>query len=100
MTTRPPLVTHLSVAWLCGLALLVQPALLSAAELTVEVQQLTRGPQHHFFGYIGHVRTIPWNSSGRYIVALRTDFQDHMPGPDEAAEIILIDTQRDSVVIP
>jgi hypothetical protein len=59
-----------------------------------EVRQVTFGPQHHFFGYIGHVRTIPWNQSGRFIVTLRTDFQDRMPKPGEAADIILLDTQN------
>ena len=59
------------------------------------VRQVTRGPQHHFFGYIGHVRTIPWNASGRDIVALRTSFQDHLPTGDEPADIVLLDTQND-----
>jgi hypothetical protein len=61
---------------------------------SVEVKQITFGPAHHFFGYIGHARTIPWNQSGRYIVALETDFQDHMPAADEAARIILMDTKK------
>jgi len=69
-----------------------------AAELSLEVRPLTRGPKHHFFGYIGHVRTIPWNQSGRYIVALQTDFQDRMPGPDDAAEVVLIDTQTSDAI--
>ena len=64
-----------------------------AAEPRLQVEPLTSGPKHHFFGYIGHAGTCPWNQSGRYIVALQTDFQDHMPRPDEAAEVILIDTQ-------
>src|ERR1044072_6914081 len=63
-----------------------------AGDLILEIKQLTRGPQHHFFGYIGHVRTIPWNQSGRYIVALETEFQERMPKGDEAANIILIGT--------
>lgn len=68
------------------------------AELTLEAKQLTSGPKHHFFGYIGHVQNIPWNQSGRYLVALRTEFQDHLPRADEAAEIVLLDTQRDYAV--
>ncbi len=71
---------------------------LSAADLRVTVTPLTSGPKQHFFGYIGHVHTIPWNQSGRYIVALQTDFQDHMPRPQDAAEIILIDTQQDNAI--
>src|SRR5262245_54808815 len=63
----------------------------TASELTTEVQQITFGPRHHFFGYFGHVRTIPWNASGRRIVALRTEFQDRMPRPGEAADIVLLD---------
>ncbi len=70
----------------------------SAAELRVSVTPLTSGPKQHFFGYIGHVRTIPWNQSGRYIVALQTEFQDHMPRPEDAAEIILIDTQQGNAI--
>ena len=62
------------------------------------VEQITFGPRHHFFGYIGQSQTIPWNGSGRYILGLRSDFQDHMPGTGEAAEIVLIDTQNDYAV--
>lgn len=74
------------------------PLAVSGAEPTVAVKQLTFGPKHHFFGYIGHVRTIPWNASGRYIVGLQTAFQDHLPRPDEAADVILIDTQNNNQV--
>ena len=62
---------------------------------TIEREQITSGPKNHFFGYIGHVGTIPWNASGRYIVALRTDFVDRMPGPDDVADVILLDTHND-----
>src|SRR5262245_16940875 len=65
------------------------------AEPRLEVRQLTTGPLHHFFGYIGHVQNIPWNKSGRYIVALRTPVRDHLPAAEEPAEIILLDTETD-----
>lgn len=61
-------------------------------------EQITSGPENHLFGYIGHVGTIPWNASGRYIVALRTEFVDRMPGPDDPAEIILLDVEDDYAV--
>jgi len=61
----------------------------------VEIRQITFGPKHHFFGYIGQCKTVPWNASGRYILALQTDFQDRMPGPSDAAEIVLLDVQHD-----
>jgi hypothetical protein len=63
-----------------------------ATDLRLEAEQVTHGPSHHFFGYIGHAGTCPWNRSGRYIVALQAGFQDHMPRPEEAAHVILIDT--------
>ena len=65
-----------------------------ADSFELEIEQITYGPKHHFFGYIGQSQTVPWNQSGRYIVALRNDFQDHMPGPGEAADVILIDTEN------
>jgi hypothetical protein len=65
-----------------------------------EVQQITSGPKHHLFGYIGHALTIPWNKSERYIVSLQNDFYKRMPLKGEAAEIILIDTKNDYNIIP
>ena len=44
----------------------------SRADFTTEIKQITFGPSHHFFGYIGHVQTIPWNRSGRFVLALQT----------------------------
>lgn len=66
---------------------------LHAAGLVLEARQLTFGPKHHFYGYIGHVQNSPWNQGGRYLVALRTSFQDHLPRADEAAEIVLLDSR-------
>jgi hypothetical protein len=66
----------------------------------LKVEQVTTGTKHHFFGYIGQCRTIPWNASGRYIVALEIDTIDRMPRPDEAATIILVDTQQGNRIVP
>lgn len=86
-----------AIEWIVLLGLLQQA---SGDTLSVEIRQITFGPKHHFFGYIGQCRTIPWNASGRYILALRTGFQDHMPSPSDAAEIVLLDTQQDYLPIP
>lgn len=72
----------------------------SANELALNVKQITHGPQHHFFGYIGQSLTTPWNASGRYILSLRTGFHDRMPRSEDAADVVLIDTQDDYRVIP
>jgi hypothetical protein len=63
------------------------------AELTTSVQQITHGPKHHFFGYFGHVRTIPWNASGNTMLVLESEFQDRMPKPGEPANIVLLDVK-------
>ena len=67
---------------------------------SVKVEQITHGPKNHFFGYIGHALTIPWDADDRYIVALRTDFYKRMPRRGEAAEIVLIDTQDGYRITP
>lgn len=77
---------------LCGSA--------GAQQLQLGVRQLTRGPNHHFFGYIGQSLTTPWNASGRYILSLRTTFHDRMPNAGEAADVVLIDTEDNNRVRP
>jgi hypothetical protein len=67
----------------------------AAAPPPLEVRQITTGPLHHFFGYIGHVQNVPWNKSGRYIVALRTAVRDHLPNGSEPADIVLLDTNNE-----
>lgn len=82
------------------IASFVASPFMANGEIVLEPEQITHGPQHHFFGYFGHVGTVPWNASGRYIVALRTEFQDRMPLAKEATEIVLIDTQNEYAVRP
>jgi hypothetical protein len=57
---------------------------------TAKVRVVTSGGKHHFFGYYG---ITPWNRSGKYMVCLESDFQDHLPKPEEAAGIGLVDTK-------
>src|SRR5687768_8165168 len=66
----------------------------SQSQVGYEVQQLTFGPAHHFYGYIGHVGNSPYSADGRHLIALRTTFQDRMPGPQDAADIVLIDATQ------
>ena len=72
------------------------PSFLNAENWVAE--KITTGQKHHFFGYIGPVQTIPWNASGRYIVALRVEFQNRLPGANDAAEIVLLDAKHDYAV--
>jgi hypothetical protein len=41
------------------------------------------------------VQNVPWNKSGRYIVALRTSVRDHLPDGNEPADVVLLDTAND-----
>lgn len=66
--------------------------------LSLDIKQISFGPKNHLFGYIGHVQNIPWNQSGRYILAFQRDDQERMPNPGEAANIVLIDTQKDYAI--
>ncbi|MBX3414670.1 MAG: hypothetical protein KF708_18425 [Pirellulales bacterium] len=86
------MIRRLGISLVCFLLLACTS---SGGDPIPSVRQITHGPAHHFFGYIGHVRTIPWNASGRYILALRAAFQDRMPGGDDAAEIVLLDSEHD-----
>lgn len=69
-----------------------------SGEFTVE--QITTGPAHHFFGYIGQSLTIPWNGTGRYILCLESDFHDRMPSANDSARILLIDTEDNNKLLP
>jgi hypothetical protein len=54
---------------------------------TYSIRAVTSGPKHHFFGYYG---ITPWNASGKEMVCLESNFQDHLPLPHEKASICLI----------
>ncbi|MDB4694955.1 hypothetical protein OAF83_01510 [Rubripirellula sp.] len=65
----------------------------------LEVEQITSGPKHHFFGYIGQCQTIPWSFDGRYILAMEIDEIARMPDANEAATICLIDTENQNKIL-
>ena len=79
----------LTVGWMCWIF-----ALTGASTAEPTIKQITFGPSNHFFGYIGHVGNTPWNASGRYMVLLRTTFQDRMPTPEDVADIVIVDTEN------
>jgi len=67
--------------------------------IELRIEQITSGPKHHFFGYIGQCQTIPWNASGRYILALEIDEINRLPKPEDAATVILIDTRNGNKIV-
>ncbi len=82
----------------CAVAAFVFTSTALAAEMSVAVTQITHGPQHHYFGYIGQSRTVPWNANGRYILALQVPFQDRLPGTNDPADVCLLDTQANYAI--
>jgi len=70
-----------------------------AADFDLSIEQVTSGMKHHFFGYIGQCQTIPWNSTGRYILGLEINTIDRMPKPEEAATVILVDTLQGNKIL-
>ncbi len=65
------------------------------APIQLDVRQITSGPLTHFYGYIGHVGNTPWSANGRWLVALRTPHLERLPGREDPAEVIVMDTQND-----
>lgn len=54
----------------------------------MDIQRLSTGSKHHFFGYYG---INPWDRTSRYHLALETDFHTHRPLPEDVAVVGLVD---------
>ena len=57
-------------------------------EYGFEVIALTQGPKHHFFGYYD-IQT--WDSTGRYVLALESDFDDRFPTARDTAVVGMVE---------
>ena len=90
------------VFWLgCGVGLWVPSGLCQTMPSTsplptrlpdaTRTEQITFGPQHHFYGYEGHAGNTPFNGDDTKLVLLETAFQDRAVTPGDAASIILYD---------
>jgi hypothetical protein len=79
-----------------GLAMLTIPGLagFNASKLSTSIKQITTGPDHHLFGYIGQSLTNPWNASDKRILSLSTPFIDHLPDGSEPAGVNLVHTDK------
>jgi hypothetical protein len=71
----------------------------NTSSIGLEIEQLTSGEKHHFFGYIGQCLTIPWNADGRYVLGLEIEQIDRLPTPQEFAAVILVDTENNNKII-
>ncbi len=59
-------------------------------ELSRKVSRLSVSPKQHFFGYYG---INPWDKSGRYHLALETDFHTYRPTASDVATVGLVDRE-------
>ena len=64
-------------------------------EYGFEVIALTGGPKHHFFGYYD-IQT--WDSTGKYVLALESDFDDR-PVTHRPANLIIFPTAGDTATV-
>ncbi len=55
------------------------------------------GGAHHFFGYYDKP---PWDTTGRYLLAMQVDFMDRMPEPADKARIGMVDLEDGNCWIP
>jgi hypothetical protein len=92
--------TRIALEAFCAVAIaLPSQARAERSSLELKTEQVTFGTKHHFFGYIGQCQTIPWNGSNRYIVGMEIENIDRMPEPEDAATVILIETERNNEII-
>lgn len=64
-------------------------------EFSFQISRLTVSPKHHFFGYYG---INPWDKSGRYHLALETDFHTHRPMVSDVANVGLVDRETQNFI--
>lgn len=65
--------------------------------VAVPARAVTKGPKHHFFGYYDK---IPWDSTGRYLLAMEVDFIDRQPKPGEELTVGMVDLQDGDKYLP
>ena len=58
----------------------------------VPVRAITRGPGHHWFGYYDKSQFDP---GGRYVLAMRVDFEHRSPEADDVIRVGMIDLHDD-----
>ncbi len=61
------------------------------------VRAVTRGPKHHFFAYYDK---CPWDTTGRYMLAMEIDFHGRQPRLGEALTVGMIDLAEGNKYLP
>lgn len=67
------------------------------AAYPVPAKAVTTGPKHHFFGYYDK---CPWDATGRYLLAMESDFADRQPKPGEELTVGMVDLKDGDKYVP
>lgn len=59
-------------------------------EAHVPIRAVTQGPKAHWFGYYDKHQ---FDKTGRYLLGMETDFEDHSPKPDDVIRLGYVDLQ-------
>jgi hypothetical protein len=57
---------------------------------TVPIRAVTHGPKFHWFGYYDKLQFDP---SGRFLLAMETDFENRSPKPDDTIRVGVVDSE-------
>ena len=57
----------------------------------VPARAVTKGPLHHWFGYYDK---SPWDKTGRYLLAMRSEFCDRQPTAEDAISLGMVDLKN------
>jgi hypothetical protein len=74
-----------------------RPARAAEADDFPPARAVTRGPEHHFFGYYDK---CPWDSTGRYLLAMQIGFHDRQPEPGEPLTVGMVDLRDGQRYLP
>ena len=75
---------------LLGLASWSRPARAGAGSSLPPVRAITRGPEHHWFGYYDKLEFDP---TGRFVLGMEVDFEHRSPTPADVIRIGMVDLQ-------
>ncbi|MBU2904077.1 hypothetical protein KO529_04710 [Arenibacter algicola] len=65
-----------------------QKQFIEKSKINVPYEVLTQGPSYHWFGYYDKLQTDP---SDRYVLSMKSDFENRSPGPEDVIKIGMID---------
>ena len=77
--------------------LLAQPSNDKPDTIRLPAKAVTKGPNHHFFGYYDK---CPWDATGRYLLAMESAFCDRQPKSGEELTLGMVDLQDGNQYIP